>query len=150
MLSQSRMMRGLHSNRTRGRKARREGGGNQDNPRDEKFIRSVLEHDEQLEGVCLSIAKTSGECIPPHIFFNKSAPSVAVSPATLGAILYKSKGSRGIMPLAGSRGSAHWRLALAGSRGGAPCTSPPGSRGGATAPGRTLSENPCVWAGAVV
>ncbi len=28
-------MRGLHPNRTRGRKARREGGGNQDNPRDE-------------------------------------------------------------------------------------------------------------------
>ena len=42
------MMRGLHSNRTRGRKARREGGGNQDNPRDEQIIRSVLEYDEQF------------------------------------------------------------------------------------------------------
>ena len=31
----------------RGRKARREGGGNQDNPRDEKSIRSVHEYDEQ-------------------------------------------------------------------------------------------------------
>ena len=51
MQSQSRMMRGLHSNRTRGRKARREGGGDQDNPRDEQPIRSVLEHDEHSERV---------------------------------------------------------------------------------------------------
>ena len=44
--SKSRILGGLHSNRTRGRKARREGGGNQDNPRDEKLIRSVPEYDE--------------------------------------------------------------------------------------------------------
>ena len=31
----------------RGRKARREGGGNLTPPRDEKYIRSVFEHDEQ-------------------------------------------------------------------------------------------------------
>ena len=45
--SKSRILGGLHSNRTRGRKARREGGGNQDNPRDEKLIRSVFKHDEK-------------------------------------------------------------------------------------------------------
>ena len=45
---------------------------------------------------------------PPHIFYYKSAPSVAGAAATLGAILYKSLGSRGIMPLAGSRGRAPW------------------------------------------
>ena len=38
MQSQSRKMRGLHPNRTRGRKARREGGGNQDNPRTNSLI----------------------------------------------------------------------------------------------------------------
>ena len=43
--SKFRILGGLHSNRTRGRKARREGGGNQDNPRDEQPIRSVLEYD---------------------------------------------------------------------------------------------------------
>ena len=51
MESKSRILGGLHFNRTRGRKARREGGGDQDNPRDEKFIRSVLEHDEHSERV---------------------------------------------------------------------------------------------------
>ena len=55
--SKSRMMRGLHSNRTRGRKARREGGGNQDNPRDEQPIRSELEHDEQLDRASSSTMK---------------------------------------------------------------------------------------------
>ena len=39
-------MRGLHPNRTRGRKARREGGGILTHPRDEQPIRSVPEHDE--------------------------------------------------------------------------------------------------------
>ena len=58
MLSQSRMMRGLHPNRTRGRKARREGGGNQDNPRDEQLIRSVFEHDEQLDRARLNTTNT--------------------------------------------------------------------------------------------
>ena len=43
-------MRGLHPNRTRGRKAWREGGGNQDNPRDEQPIRSVFENDENFFG----------------------------------------------------------------------------------------------------
>ena len=47
MLSQSRMMRGLHPNRTRGRKARREGGGILTHPRDEQPIRSFPEHDEK-------------------------------------------------------------------------------------------------------
>ena len=56
----------------------------------------------------------------PILFYYRNAPSVAASPATLGAILYKSTGSRGIMPLAGSRGRA-------------PCTLPPGCRGGAPA-----------------
>ena len=42
----------------------------------------------------------------PMLFYNKSAPSVAGVAAILGAI-FKSKGSRGIMPLAGSRGGAH-------------------------------------------
>ena len=51
------MMRGLHSNRTRGRKARREGGGNQDNPRDEQPIRSELEHDEQFDRASSSTMK---------------------------------------------------------------------------------------------
>ena len=37
--------------------------------------------------------------------------------AMLGAILYKSQGSRGIMPLAGCRGSAH-----AGVKGWNPCS----------------------------
>ena len=54
MSSQSRMMRGRYSNRTRGRKARREGGGYQDNPRDEKSVRSVLGYDEKIERVSLS------------------------------------------------------------------------------------------------
>ena len=36
-------------NRTRGRKARREGGGNSNSPSDEQLIRSVFEHDEQLD-----------------------------------------------------------------------------------------------------
>ena len=49
--SKFRILGGRYSNRTRGRKARREGGGNQDNPRDEQHIRSVLEHDEQFERV---------------------------------------------------------------------------------------------------
>ena len=49
---------GRYFNRTRGRKARREGGGNQDNPRDEQPIRSVLEHNKQLDRACLS--KTNG------------------------------------------------------------------------------------------
>ena len=51
----------------------------------------------------------------PMLFIIRSAPSVAGAAAALGAILYKSKGSRGIMPLAGSRGRA-------------PCTLPPGCR----------------------
>ena len=66
MHSQSRMMRGLHSNRTRGRKARREGGGNQDNPRDEQPIRSVFENDEVLfrrrSHAPLSQTCTAGAC----------------------------------------------------------------------------------------
>ena len=45
--SKFRILEGRYSNRTRGRKARREGGGNQDNPRDEKLIRSVFKHDEK-------------------------------------------------------------------------------------------------------
>ena len=61
-----------------------------------------------------------GGIIPPHphTLYNKSAPSVAVAAATLGAKLYKSLGSRGIMPLAGSRGGA--RAPPPGCRGGAP------------------------------
>ena len=52
----SRILGGVKPVRTRGRKARREGGGNQDNPRDEKHIRSVLEYDEQLDRVLLVFA----------------------------------------------------------------------------------------------
>ena len=59
-------MRGLHSNRTRGRKAWREGGGNQDNPRDEQPIRSVFENDEVLfrrrSHAPLSQTCTAGAC----------------------------------------------------------------------------------------
>ena len=40
----------------------------------------------------------------PELFYYKSAPSVASEAATPGAILYKSLGSRGIMPLAGVQG----------------------------------------------
>ena len=49
--SKFRILGGRYSYRTRGRKARREGGGDQDNPRDEQSIRSVLEHDEHSERV---------------------------------------------------------------------------------------------------
>ena len=52
-------MRGLNFNRTRGRKARREGGGNQDNPRDEKPLRSVPEHDEDFD----IVSRTTYECL---------------------------------------------------------------------------------------
>ena len=55
------MMRGLHPNRTRGRKARREGGGILTHPRDEKFIRSVPEHDEQFDRASPSTPLTSSE-----------------------------------------------------------------------------------------
>ena len=49
------MMRGLHSNRTRGRKARREGGGNQDNlETDSLFVASP------------STTRTLTECLGSH------------------------------------------------------------------------------------
>ena len=44
--------------------------------------------------------------IRPHTFYYKSAPKVTGGAVTFGAILYKSTGSRGIMPLAGCRGRA--------------------------------------------
>ena len=51
----------------RGRKARREGGGNQDNPQDEQHIRSVLEYDEKLERVLFGIPPSvGGENSPPN------------------------------------------------------------------------------------
>ena len=49
--SKSRILGGLHPNRTRGRKARREGGGNQDN----------LETNSLLEA-CLNTTDTPSEC----------------------------------------------------------------------------------------
>ena len=49
--SKFRILGGLHHNRTRGRKARREGGGANTSPSDEKPIRSVLEHDEDFDRV---------------------------------------------------------------------------------------------------
>ena len=47
MDGKSRILGGVKPVRTRGRKARREGGGILTHPRDEKFIRSVPEYDEQ-------------------------------------------------------------------------------------------------------
>ena len=49
MLSQSRMMRGLHFFGHGGGKPGGKEGGNQDNPRDEKLIMSVPERDEYFE-----------------------------------------------------------------------------------------------------
>ena len=60
------MMRGLHPNRTRGRKARREGGGNQDNPRDVQHIRSVPEYDEQFDSVSPSTMQPPSEPRDEH------------------------------------------------------------------------------------
>ncbi len=54
----------------------------------------------------------------PMLFYNKSAPKVTGEAVTFGAMLYKSLGSRGIMPLAGSRGRAPW-ASLPGCRGSA-------------------------------
>ena len=59
------MMRGLRPNRTRGRKARREGGGILTHPRDEKYIRSVPEHDEQHDRALPSTTLTPSELPPP-------------------------------------------------------------------------------------
>ena len=39
----------------------RVGGGNQDNPQDEKPIQSISEHDEQLDRVCLNTACTQNQ-----------------------------------------------------------------------------------------
>ena len=55
------MMRGLHPNRTRGRKARRKEGGILTYPRDEKHIRGVPEHDEQFDRASPSTPLTSSE-----------------------------------------------------------------------------------------
>ena len=49
--SKFRILGGRYSNRTRGRKARREGGGILTHPRDVQPIRSVFEYDEQFERV---------------------------------------------------------------------------------------------------
>ena len=53
-------------------------------------------------------------------FIIKVRRRVRAEPAPFGAILYKSLGSRGIMPLAGSRGGAPWALP-AGWQGWCPC-----------------------------
>ena len=53
--------------RTRGRKARREGGGYQDNPRDEQPIRSVLERDKQpIRGVPEPASPSPSKRLPSH------------------------------------------------------------------------------------
>ena len=54
----SRILGGVKPFRTRGRKARREGGGNLTHPRDEQPIRSVLEHAEQFDRACLNTTRT--------------------------------------------------------------------------------------------
>ena len=64
--SKFRILGGVKPFRTRGRKARREGGGNQDNPRDEQPIRSVLEHDEQFGRVPPNTTRTLTECPGSH------------------------------------------------------------------------------------
>ena len=48
-------MRGRYSNRTRGRKARREGGGNQDNPRTRSIFGACLNTTNSLIVTCLGL-----------------------------------------------------------------------------------------------
>ena len=135
---------------SRGMKARREGVGNQDNPRDEKFIRSVLEHDEQLEEVCLSIAKTSGECIPSISFIIKVRRVLRAKPQR-SAQYYINVGGRGPYAPPRVHGAAPFGDSPSRGQGAASLAHPrPGQGGGAPARGRTFSKNPCVWAGAVV
>ena len=81
--SKSRILGVLHSNRTRGRKARREGGGNQDNQRDEQPIRSVFEHDAHSERVSF--------CAPPNWVRRGKSPPKGTS---AGHITTKARGGR--------------------------------------------------------